>query len=43
MKILRFLDFLPYTFPPALPILFNSAYNFSLLALLKYNIRGTQP
>ena len=33
LKVLRFFDFLPYSFPPVLLIFFNMCYNFSLIRL----------
>lgn len=43
LKVLRFGDFITYSFPAPYPILFNLAYSFCLVRLNKNNIMGTQP
>lgn len=41
MKVLRFCDFITYSFPAPFPILFNLAYSFCLRRLRKSGISGT--
>ncbi len=42
MKILRFGDFITYSFPAPYPILFNLAYSFCLVRLNKVGVIGTE-
>jgi len=41
MKVLRFWDFITYSFPAPYPILFNLAYSFCLMRLRKCDVAGT--
>lgn len=42
MKVLRFCDFITYSFPAPYPILFNLAYSFCLMRLRKSGVTGTE-
>lgn len=42
LKVLRFCDFVTYSFPAPYPILFNLAYSFCLMRLRKQGVAGTE-
>ena len=42
MIVVRFFDFLAYSFPPAFPIYFNLAYSFCLVRLHRDGVIGTE-
>ena len=42
MKVLRFFDFITYSFPAPYPILFNLCFSFCLMRMRKSGISGTE-